>query len=82
LRRRADGTVEALSSDGSTVYTLRIGEVIDCQCRGFQTHGRCRHIAAATARYAALWTPPAQLQPVSLHTTRASIDLLYGPEVA
>jgi hypothetical protein len=79
LRRRSDGQVEALSSDGSTTYTLRIGAVVSCECKGFQHYGRCRHIAAATQRYAAMWTPPAQPQPVSLRTTRASIDLLYGP---
>jgi hypothetical protein len=85
LRRRSDGQVEALSSDGTTTYTLRIGAVVRCECKGFQHYGRCRHIAAAVQRFAAMWTPPAQPQPVCLRTTTASIDLLYapsGPEAA
>jgi hypothetical protein len=84
LRRRADGQVEALSSDGTTTYTLRIGEAVHCECKGFQHYGRCRHIAAATARYAAMWKAPTQPQPVSLRTTRATVDMLYsdGPEAA
>jgi uncharacterized Zn finger protein len=84
LRRRSDGQVEALSSDGERIYTVRLGADLHCQCPGFTHHGHCKHIAAATARYAAMWTPPAQPQPVSLRTTRATADMLYsdGPEAA
>jgi hypothetical protein len=83
LRRRSDGRIDALSSDGHTVYVVRLGTAADssvsCECKGFQHYGRCRHIAAASQRYPAFWTPPAQPQPVSLHTTRATVDMLYGP---
>jgi hypothetical protein len=78
LRRRSDGQVEALSSDGTTVYTVRLGEMVQCQCLGFQHYQRCRHIAAATVCYAAMWTPPGRPQP-------AVVSLLHsdtGPEAA
>jgi len=58
LRRRSDGQVEALSSDGTTIYTVRIGETVQCQCLGFTHYGRCKHVAAAIARYAAFWASP------------------------
>ncbi len=39
----------ALSSDGETVYSVRLvrGEWV-CQCRGFSHYGRCCHAIAAT----------------------------------
>jgi hypothetical protein len=83
LRRRSDGRIDALSSDGHAVYVVRLGTAADssvsCECRGWQHYGHCKHVAAATQRFAAMWTPPAAPRPVSLHTTTASIDLLYGP---
>jgi hypothetical protein len=88
LRRRADGRIDALSSDGHTVYVVRLGNAADssvsCECKGFTHYGHCRHIAAAVQRYAAMWTPPAQPQPISLRTTRAEVSMLYsdGPEAA
>jgi hypothetical protein len=84
LRRRSDGQVEALSSDGRTVYTLRIGAELHCECTGFSYRGWCRHVDAASARYAAMWPRPAQPRPVSLRTTRAEVSMLYpdGPEAA
>jgi hypothetical protein len=84
LRRRSDGQVEALSSDGTTVYTLRLGADLHCECRGFSYRGWCRHVDAASQRYAALWPRPEPPTPVCLHTTRAAVSLLYpdGPEAA
>jgi hypothetical protein len=88
LRRRGDGMVEALSSDGSTIYTLRLGADLHCQCQGFSYRGWCRHLEAASQRYAAFWPVPSAIadtpRPVCLRTVKASIDLLYsdGPEAA
>jgi hypothetical protein len=50
LRRPSDGSVLALSSDGTTVYTLRTGSEVTCEWKDFSYNGRCRNVAAATAR--------------------------------
>jgi hypothetical protein len=32
IHRHDDGTIHALSSDGHTVYVVRIGEQVSCTC--------------------------------------------------
>src|SRR4051812_17653269 len=48
-RQLPDGTIEALSSDGHTVYTVTLGEHPSCTCPATRA---CYHIQTALARYA------------------------------
>ncbi len=61
LRQLADGTIQALSSDGKTVYAVVIGAETSCACFGFVNHGHCYHVADATWRFTAFWQRPAGL---------------------
>lgn len=50
LSPRADGTIAALSSDGYSIYTVRLAP-LSCTCKGFSSRGYCYHSAAALARF-------------------------------
>lgn len=50
LAMRKDGTIGALSSDGYTVYTVRL-DPLECTCPGFQHHGHCYHSTQAKERF-------------------------------
>lgn len=52
LSPRTDGTFGALSSDGSTIYTVRsVGTGWQCHCPGYASRETCCHtLAAAAAR--------------------------------
>ncbi len=50
LRRHADGRIQALSSDGHTVYTVTLAPE-NCTCRGWQQYNRCYHVSSAERRF-------------------------------
>jgi hypothetical protein len=47
LSQRPDGSYGALSSDGATIYTVRVFPVLSCQCKGFAARESCCHVLAA-----------------------------------
>lgn len=71
LRRLADGTIQALSSDGRTIYTVTIGDRESCTCPGFVHHGHCYHVTTARRTLPAFYSRP-QVTP------RADANLLYA----
>lgn len=83
LKLLADGRVLAQSSRGPEVYRVRLGDTPSCTCPGWTNHGRCYHVAQATERYAAFYTPPARpanvvaFRPRKADTANA---LLYADE--
>src|SRR5947209_5455178 len=58
LHRHDNGAIHALSSNGRSVYVVRIGEQVSCTCPGFTHCGRCYHVANAVQRFAAFWPRP------------------------
>jgi hypothetical protein len=50
-RRAASGAIFAASSIGGLEYRLDLAAGT-CECQGFAFRGGCRHLAAATERYA------------------------------
>ncbi|HLZ73349.1 MAG TPA: SWIM zinc finger family protein [Dehalococcoidia bacterium] len=53
------GAVHALSSDGRTVYVVKLGDTTSCTCIGFSRYGRCYHVSTALERFPAFYTRPA-----------------------
>lgn len=47
LDMRPDGSYGALSSDGSTIYTVKVFPYLSCTCKGFAARGECCHVKAA-----------------------------------
>jgi hypothetical protein len=59
LRQLPNGTIQALSSDGRTVYTVSIGERLSCDCPAGQNGRSCYHLRSAVARFPAFYPAPA-----------------------
>lgn len=70
-RQLADGSIEALSSNGRTVYHVTIGAVQTCDCPAGRNGRRCYHVLTAISRYPALYPAP-------WANRRASISDLYA----
>jgi len=49
--RHPDGTIHALSSDGVTVYTVRLAPT-SCSCPAGESGRACYHVRTAKVRYA------------------------------
>lgn len=71
-RQLADGSIEALSSDGHTVYHVRIGVLRSCTCPAGRKNIRCYHVKSAEAKYPGFW--PVFRKPAR----RAQVSDLYA----
>jgi SWIM zinc finger len=63
VRQLPSGTIQALSSDGETIYTVTLGSNPTCECKGYQYRGHCRHIASAIAALPAFYKRPLRWHP-------------------
>lgn len=57
-RQLRNGAIEALSSNGGTIYHVSIGERLSCDCPAGQNGRRCYHVRTAAHRYPAFWPAP------------------------
>lgn len=71
LRRLPDGTIQALSSDGVTIYTVTIGDRESCTCPAGRNGRTCYHVTTARRTMAAFYTRP-------VAKPRADASLLYA----
>ena len=72
LRQLPDGRIEALSSDGHTIYRVTVAGAGSCTCPAGQRGALCYHLRTARERYAL----PANVVPFPAR--RATKDLLYA----
>jgi hypothetical protein len=49
--RHENGVIHALSSDGTTCYTVSLGTTASCTCPAGQSNRPCYHVATASIRY-------------------------------
>src|SRR5258708_3737244 len=57
-RHEDTGVIHALSSNGVTVYVVRIGIDSSCTCPAGRNGRRCYHVATAEQRYPGLYRAP------------------------